>query len=99
MRNLQSYEESKFWERLANLSRSQGYKGDKSAVRHLMDSVAQVAGQAKWISGRICQYMPQYTLHEERHFLNVLAIMEALVPDHVMDHLTPLECALPILTP
>ena len=38
--------------------------------------------------------MPQYTLHEERHFLNVLGIMDALVPDEVMNQLTPLECAL-----
>lgn len=41
--------------------------------------------------------MPQYTLHEERHFLNVLAIMDALVPDTVIASFGPLDCVLPIL--
>lgn len=41
--------------------------------------------------------MPQYTLHEERHFLNVLAIMDALVPDYSLNHFGPLDCVLPIL--
>ena len=41
--------------------------------------------------------MPQYTLHEERHFLNVLAIMDALVSDEVVARFRALDCALPIL--
>ena len=49
------------------------------------------------ISARICRYLPHYTLHDERHVLNVLAIMDALVPDELMERLTPLECGLCIL--
>ena len=97
MRNLQSYEESRFWSRLDATGGDASFCGDKRAVRHLIDSVGRVADQAKWISTQICRYMPQYTLHEERHILNVLAIMDTLVPDRVMGQLTPLECCLPIL--
>jgi len=59
--------------------------------------VAKVADRATWISTQVCRFMPQYTLHEGRHFLNVLAIMDALVPDNVIARLSPLECALPIM--
>ena len=96
MRALRAYEESRFWTRLEELSRSDHV--DREAVDHLKSAVRKVAGHATWISSQVCRYMPQYTLHEGRHFLNVLAIMDALVPDDVMERLTPLECALPILS-
>ncbi len=41
--------------------------------------------------------MPQYTLHDETHFLNVLTIMDALLPDEVITRLGALDCALPIM--
>ncbi len=40
---------------------------------------------------------PQYTLHNETHLFNVLAIMERLLPEATRNHLSPLECALCIL--
>ena len=97
LRQLKDYDQSRFWQRLQSLSGDAHYAGDKEALAHLLASVRKVASRAAWISTQICRHMPQYTLHEERHFLNVLAIMDALVPDEVMLRLTPLECALPIL--
>ena len=76
MRPLRQYDESAFWRRLDELSKSDNV--DRNAVDHLKSSVRKVADRAKWISTQVCRYMPQYTLHEERHFLNVLAIMEVL---------------------
>lgn len=96
MRQLRTYDQSALWARLDELSRSDAC--DRAAVDHLKSSVRKIADYSAWISTQVCRYMPQYTLHEERHFLNVLAIMEALLPDDVIGKLTPLECALPILT-
>lgn len=92
---IRDYDQSLLWERLDKLSRSDAV--DRVAVDHLKSSVRRIVDRASWISTQICRYMPQYTLHEERHFLNVLAIMEALVPGDLIHSLSPLECALPIL--
>lgn len=97
IRKLISYDQSRFWQRLEALATDRNYSGDKEAHDHLKSSVRKVAERAKWISTPVCRYMPQYTLHEERHVLNVLGLMDALVSEEVMNRLTPLECALPIL--
>lgn len=96
MRSLRDYDQSLLWKRLDELSRSDDV--DRAAVDHLKASVRKIAEHAAWISTQVCRFMPHYTLHEERHFLNVLGISEALLPDAVIARLTPLECALPILT-
>jgi hypothetical protein len=95
MRLLRAYDQSALWARLDELSRSD--EVDRSAVDHLKSSVRKIAEHASWISTQVCRFMPQFTLHEERHFLNVLSISEALLPEEVINRLTPLECALPIL--
>lgn len=94
---LESIEQSRFWQRLDDLSRDELNRGQRDAIRHVIASVGKVAKSAKWISTTVCRYMPQYTLHEERHFLNVLGIMDALIPDQVMGELGPMDCALAIL--
>ena len=90
-------DQSRFWQRLNELSNTEQSDERKRAVDHLKSSVRKVTDQAKWISAQVNRFMHQYTLHEERHFLNVLAIMDALVPDGVIGQLSALECALPIL--
>ncbi len=95
MRSLPTYEDSYLWKRLDAHSHSPDR--DRNAVDHLKSSVRHVAAQATWISTQICRHMGQYTLHQERHFLNVLSIMDSLLPTSVIDRLTPLECAFPIL--
>lgn len=97
MQVLQQFDESRFWQRLEALSAESRRSQAKEAIEHLKASVRKVANRAAWINTQVCRYMPQYTLHEQRHFLNVLGIMDELVPDAVMNQLTPLECALPIL--
>jgi hypothetical protein len=90
-------DQSRFWRRLVALSRARQSQDRKSAIDHLKASVRKVTEQAKWISSQVCRFMPQYTMHEEHHFLNVLAIMDALVPDEVIAQFEPLDCGLPIL--
>ncbi|MFC1713106.1 hypothetical protein ACFL6S_05530 [Candidatus Poribacteria bacterium] len=92
MRKLEEFDESRFWKRLENYP-----GGDKTAIHTLGANVRQVVEQAEYISSLICRYLPQYTLHDKTHSLNVLAIMDALTPDEVMEQLTPLECALCIM--
>lgn len=98
LRRLNTYEQSRFWVRLQQYSNDKDYPWDKTALAHLIACVREVAEQSDYISSLTVRYMPHYTLHEARHFLNVLAIMDALVPDEVMEGLTPLECALCIMT-
>jgi hypothetical protein len=81
---LDSMDQSRFWRRLDDLSREENSEGRRRSIDHLKASIRKVTEQARWISTQVCRFMPQYTLHEERHFLNVLAIMDALVPDEVM---------------
>jgi len=92
LKKLEKLDESRFLGRLKEYS-----GGDRTAISSLKASVRKVAEQAEYISGLICRYLPQYTLHDKTHSLNVLAIMEALTPDDVMKQLTPLECALCIM--
>jgi len=90
-RGLTSYTEFKFWERL------DAERGAPNCSALIL-CVEKVCNAAVEIAKQIPRYMPEYTHHDERHFLNVLGIMEMLVPDAVMEELTPLECALCILS-
>jgi hypothetical protein len=90
-------DQSRFWRRLDDLSRKEKSEDRKRSIDHLKASIRKVTEEARWVSTQVCRFMPQYTLHEERHFLNVLAIMDALVPDEVMARFGAVDCALPIL--
>ncbi len=96
---LESFEESRFWARLKSFEEHPKYKDveSKSRVRHLISSVDQVVKNAKTVLDQIVKYLPQYTLHNERHILNVLSLMDWLTPDDTLNNLAPLECALCIL--
>ncbi len=94
---LDRMDQSRFWQRLDELSRMEKSEDRKRAIDHLKASIRKITERAKWISTQVCRFMPQYTLHEERHFLNVLAIMDALVPDDVIAQFEALDCGLPIL--
>ncbi|MFB3131107.1 MAG: hypothetical protein ACE10K_01150 [Rhodothermales bacterium] len=100
MRRLTSYDQSDLWKRLGEYSSDERYQGSeeaKEALANLRGNVRSVANKAKYIGDQISRFLPQYTLHGERHSLNVLAIMDALVPEAVLSKMTPLECALCIL--
>jgi len=93
---LHKFDDSRFWQRLSRFD-NDDYKGDRQAVRDLIAHVSKVIGQSDLILDQVSRFLTQYTLHNRRHILNVLAIMEALTPDDVLQQLTPLECALSIL--
>lgn len=93
LRRLGCLEDSRFWRQLERLGEGAGNK----RVHLLKSCVQEVAEQAVLISSRVCCFLPHFTLHDERHLRNVLAIMDAWLPDQTLDDLTPLECALPIL--
>ncbi|MEK7396969.1 MAG: hypothetical protein AAB116_08540, partial [Candidatus Poribacteria bacterium] len=95
MIRLEEYDESRFWKQIKKYEED---KGNKTAIDALKASVRHVAEKSTDISDLIIRYLPQYTLHNETHILNVLSIMDALVPDEVMEKLTPLECALCIMS-
>jgi hypothetical protein len=97
VRKLKSFEESRFWQRLTACETDLGYRGDKRELAKLRANVGEVVENAGFILDQISRYLPQYTLHNETHILNVLGLMDALTPDEVMDRLEPLECALCIL--
>ena len=92
MIRLKEYDKSRFWKQIKK------YEGDKTTIDGLKASIRKVAENSKNISDLIVRYLPQYTLHNETHILNVLSIMDALVPNEVMEKLTPLECALCIMS-
>ncbi len=92
-----NYEQSRFWQRLEALEQDETYAGDKTKLRTLKANVAQVVEHSDFILRQICRFLPQYTLHDQTHILNVLCLMDNLTPDAVMDKLEPLECALCIL--
>ena len=69
----------------------------QTRIRHLISSVDKVAKNSKTVLDQIVRYLPQYTLHNERHILNVLSLMDWLTPDDTLNHLAPLECALFVL--
>ena len=93
VRPLANYDESRFWKRLVGLGTDPRFHGDRTALETLRGNVRQVADHSGYILRQIVRFLPQYTLHDEDHILNVLGLMDALTPDEVMGRLTPLECA------
>ncbi len=100
IRRFQSFEDSRFWVRLnSGFAKNEMYDDEESQtrIRHLISSVDKVAKNSKTVLDQIVRYLPQYTLHNERHILNVLSLMDWLTPEDTLNHLAPLECALFIL--
>ncbi|MEZ5402529.1 MAG: ATP-binding protein [Bryobacteraceae bacterium] len=81
--------DSKLWKHLA--SRRGG-----TAVTQLIANVRTVAEEAAQLAADIGTYMPLYTLHNERHLLNIVGWMERLLGAN-LKKLSSLEAALAIL--
>ena len=90
MLKLSHYKQSRFYQRLKA-------RDDDPEIVALMAHLGLLAEHAKFVLAQINRFLPQYTLHDEHHILNVISIMDALTPTSVMDRLTPLECALCLL--
>ena len=93
MKKLSKLDESKLFEQLKQVQTD-----NLTARDQLAGNVRWVVENAQIISSRIVDRLPQYTLHDGTHLFNVLSIMEELLPDETLHLLTPLECALCILT-
>jgi molecular chaperone HtpG len=69
---------------------------DDAEVARLHSNVQQIAGKAAQLLTTVVKHMPLYTLHNERHILNVIGWMESLLGDGIQK-LSELECGLCIL--
>ena len=93
-----SFQMSRFWKRIKKARKSAEYVPEHQAIEGLTSSLPTIVKSALDLSDMVHLRMTQYTDHRRTHLLNVLGIMDALVPDEAMHRLHPLECALCILT-
>ena len=89
MRVLNNLKESALMQRLR--------ESKDNDVLALAVTVADVAKKAAHLLGTVVVNMPLYTLHNERHILNVIAWMETILEVEGIKKLSPLECALSLL--
>lgn len=66
-------------------------------VRVLVASVQSAAIKSAHLLSTVVVDMPLYTLHNERHILNVIGWMENLLGEAGIESLSMLECAVSIL--
>lgn len=93
--HLKKLEDSEFYKRLEKAS----IKKDSTVeAGDLFQLVKKFTKHAVELSRGIARDMPLYTDHQEQHFLNVLYWIEQLITHETLKHLSPLECALCILT-
>ncbi|MBM3216750.1 hypothetical protein FJZ36_17790, partial [Candidatus Poribacteria bacterium] len=82
------FNDSRFWDELHRKGRN---------AEELCATIQKFVESARAVLKTILRDMPQFTLHDETHILNVLGIMEGLVPDNVLRKLSNLEIGLCIL--
>jgi hypothetical protein len=89
MRELEKLDSSALMQRL---TRSVDHE-----VRVLATTVQSTATRAAQLLATVVVDMPLYTLHNERHILNVIGWMESLLEDEGIERLSMFECAVCIL--
>jgi hypothetical protein len=90
VREIEKFEASAFMGKLS--------EGSSAECAHLVSTVTSVAKQAADVLKTVVRDMPLYTLHDERHVLNVIGWMESLLqPNTIAEGLSHFECALCIL--
>jgi molecular chaperone HtpG len=89
MRELAQIEESALMRRLT--------RPTEAECRSLVADVQSAAAQSAELLSTVVMDMPLYTLHNERHVLNVIGWMESLLGDESIEKLSPLECAISLL--
>src|SRR5262245_40515957 len=77
---------SSFWKRLKS--------SEADPDVRLRSTIESVATFSFAIAKKIIAWMPTYTLHDERHLLNLIAWMERLTPKQTLEQLAPLEIGL-----
>jgi len=90
MRELHNLDESDLMKRLTNSSEPE--------VRALVADVQAAVIRSAELLSTVVVDMPLYTLHNERHVLNVIGWMESLLGECRIEGLSALECAISILS-
>jgi len=88
-------EDSALWKQIEQYAHD--HPGERAAVDTLKANVRIVTREAAKLGSLVVRHMPEYTDHGERHYLNVAAIMGALLPPETLARLHPVECALCLL--
>ncbi|USK86182.1 HD domain-containing protein [Peribacillus asahii] len=71
---------------------------DKEVASILATNLLQICQQSYNRMKYFSSLHPQYTLHDETHFLRVTELMAKIMPKDVLDNLNPIELALLILS-
>jgi len=71
---------------------------DREIARILANNLIQVCKNSYDRMKYFSSLHPQYTLHDETHFLRVTELMAMIIPENVLNELNPIELALLILS-
>lgn len=71
---------------------------EASDVKILIGKVNEIVRDASVLLGRVSDTFVEYTLHEKTHSLNVLKIMDRIVPKETLEQMNELELAILILS-
>ncbi|MGI9952924.1 hypothetical protein V3F56_11230 [Moorellaceae bacterium AZ2] len=74
------------------------HRDDFPAVSSLVATVERACRAALQQAKTVIRYLPNYTLHDATHLLQVLQLMGKLIPPTTLSSLSPLELALLILS-
>ncbi|OAB34834.1 hypothetical protein PMSD_13790 [Paenibacillus macquariensis subsp. defensor] len=88
--NLRDIRDTKLWNSL-----SSGFKGnDLIIATALAQNVVEICEELSQRVKGFYSLHPQYTLHDETHFLRVTELMSLIIPDETLYQLNPVEVAL-----
>ena len=78
---------------------NQGFSGkDKDVAYILSNNLIQICQKSSERMKIFSSFHPQFTLHDETHFLRVTELMAMIIPNDVLNDLNPIELALLILS-
>ncbi|MDN3439969.1 hypothetical protein QMA04_17905, partial [Planococcus sp. APC 3900] len=92
--NISTIEDTTLWKMLKNDFDST----DKEIAETLANNLQQVCKESYKRMKYFASLHPQYTLHDETHFLRVTELMAKIMPDTTRKTLNPIEIALLILS-
>lgn len=91
--NISKIEETTLWKTLKNGATSEGDENAELLANNLKIICEQSYSRMKYFSSQ----HPQYTLHDETHFLRVTELMAKIIPEETLRILNPIEISLLIL--
>lgn len=94
--NIKSIKNTTLWTKL-NQSFLENDR-DRDIASTLASNLVQICQQSYDRMKYFSSLHPQFTLHDETHFLRVTELMAMIIPDDVLNNLNPIELALLILS-